>query len=53
MVQWLRLSAVNPGGPGLIPGQGTKSSMPPLRPGIVKKIFDSAENAVGFFSYLY
>jgi len=36
VVQWLRLPAVNPGGPGLIPGQGTRSSMSPLRPGTVK-----------------
>ena len=31
MVQWLRLHAPNAGGPGLIPGQGTRSHMPQLR----------------------
>ena len=31
MVQWLRLQAPNAGGPGLIPGQGTRSHMPQLR----------------------
>ena len=33
MVQWLRLRAPNAGGPGLIPGQGTRSHVPQLRPG--------------------
>ena len=28
VVQWLRLRAPNAGGPGLIPGQGTRSHMP-------------------------
>ena len=27
MVQWLRHHAANAGGPGLIPGQGTRSHM--------------------------
>ena len=27
MAQWLRLHAPNAGGPGLIPGQGTRSHM--------------------------
>ena len=27
VVQWLRLRAPNAGGPGLIPGQGTRSHM--------------------------
>ncbi|TEA39746.1 hypothetical protein DBR06_SOUSAS31510016, partial [Sousa chinensis] len=27
VVQWLRLCAPNAGGPGLIPGQGTRSHM--------------------------
>ncbi|TEA23326.1 hypothetical protein DBR06_SOUSAS10410006, partial [Sousa chinensis] len=31
VVQWLRLHAPNAGGPGLIPGQGTRSHMPQLR----------------------
>ena len=31
VVQWLRLCAPNAGGPGLIPGQGTRSHMPQLR----------------------
>ena len=30
MDQWLRLRAPNAGGPGLIPGQGTRSRMPQL-----------------------
>ena len=29
-LQWLRLCISNAGGPGLIPGQGTTSSMPKL-----------------------
>ncbi|TEA26436.1 hypothetical protein DBR06_SOUSAS11310016, partial [Sousa chinensis] len=29
--QWLRLCAPNTGGPGLIPGQGTRSRMTQLR----------------------
>ena len=32
VVQWLRLCALHAGGPGLIPGQGTRSHMPQLRP---------------------
>ncbi|TEA31919.1 hypothetical protein DBR06_SOUSAS8310169, partial [Sousa chinensis] len=31
VVQWLRLHAPNTGGPGLIPGQGTRSRMLQLR----------------------
>ena len=31
VVQWLRFHAPNAGGPGLIPGQGTRSHMPQLR----------------------
>ena len=31
MVQWLRLHTPNAGGPGLIPGKGTRSPMPQLR----------------------
>ena len=31
VVQWLRLCAPNAGGPGLIPGQGTRSHMLQLR----------------------
>ena len=31
VVQWVRLHAPNAGGPGLIPGQGTRSHMPQLR----------------------
>ena len=30
-VQWLRLCTPNAGGPGLIPGQRTRSHMPQLR----------------------
>ena len=30
-VQWLRLCAPNAGGPGLIPGRGTRSDMPQLK----------------------
>ena len=36
MVQGLRLCALNSGGPGLVPGQGTRSHMPQLRPGAAK-----------------
>ena len=36
VVQWLRLPALNAGGPGSIPGQGTRSHMPQLRPGAAK-----------------
>ena len=36
MVQWLRLCALNAGGPGLIPGQGTRSHMLQLRPSTAK-----------------
>ena len=36
VVQWLRLHAPNAGDPGLIPGQGTRSHMPQLRPGAAK-----------------
>ena len=31
VVHWLRLRAPNTGGPGLIPGQGTRSHMPQLK----------------------
>ena len=31
MVQWLRPCALSAGGPGLIPGQGTRSHMPQLK----------------------
>ena len=31
VVQWLRLSGSNAGGPGLISGQGTRSHIPQLR----------------------
>ena len=31
MVQWLRLLAPSAGGPGSIPGQGTRSHMPQLK----------------------
>ena len=33
VVQWIRPCALNVGGPGSIPGQGTRSHMPQLRPG--------------------
>ena len=36
MTQWLRLRAPNAGGPGLIPGQGTRSRMPQLRAHMLK-----------------
>ena len=44
LVQWLRLSALNAGGPGSIPGQGTRSHnatakrfhVPQLRPHAAK-----------------
>ena len=31
VLQWLRLQAPNTGGPGSIPGQGTRSHMPQLK----------------------
>ena len=31
MIQWPRLHAPNAGGPGLIPGQGTRFHMPQLK----------------------
>ena len=36
VIQWLRLRAPIAGGPGLIPGQGTRSHVPQLRPGAAK-----------------
>ena len=36
VVQWLRLCTSNAGGPGSIPGQGTRSYMLQLRPGAPK-----------------
>ena len=36
LAQWLRLWAPNAGGPGSIPGQGTRSHMLQLRPGAAK-----------------
>ena len=34
VAQWIRLCAPNAGGPGSIPGQGTRSHMPQLRVGM-------------------
>ena len=31
LVQWLRLRTPNAGGPGSVPGQGTRSHMPQLK----------------------
>ena len=36
VVQWLTLDTVNTGGPGSIPGQGTKPHMPQLRLGAAR-----------------
>ena len=36
VVQWLRRHAPNAGAPGSIPGQGTRTRMPQLRPGAAK-----------------
>ena len=36
VVQWLRIQGPNAGSLGLIPGQGTRSLMPQLRPGAAK-----------------
>ena len=36
-VQWLRLQAPSAGGLGLIPGHGTRSCVPKVRPGAAKK----------------
>ena len=38
VVQWLRLCAPVSGGLGSIPGQGTRSHVPQIRPGAAKKI---------------
>ena len=38
VVQWLRLWAPDAGGPGLIPGQGTRSHMQQLRHSAAKSI---------------
>ena len=37
LVQWVRLCVPNAGGPGSIPGQGTKAHMPQLRLGTALK----------------
>ena len=37
MVWWLKFCAPNAGGQGLVPGRGTKSCIPQLRPSTVKK----------------
>ena len=39
VVQWLRLRAPNAGGPGLTPGQGTRSHMPQLRVLLLQRRF--------------
>ena len=39
VVQWLWLHTINTGALGLIPGQGTRSHMPQLRPSADKSIF--------------
>ena len=36
VVQWLRLCSPNEGGPGSIPGLGTRSHVPQLRPHVPK-----------------
>ena len=36
VIQWLRFCTPNAGGPGLLPGQGTRSHKPKLRPGAAK-----------------
>ena len=36
VVQWVRLRTPNAGGPGLIPGWGTRSCMPQLRVRMLK-----------------
>ena len=38
VVQWLRLYVPEAGGPCSIPGQGTRSHRPQLRPGVAKLI---------------
>ena len=42
VVQWLRLHAPNAGGPGSIPGQGTRSLMPQLKIPHASKKFSHA-----------
>ena len=41
VVQWLRFGGPNEGGPVSIPGQGTRSHMPQVRPGTAKQINNS------------
>ena len=48
VVQWLRLRAPNAGGPGSIPGQGTRSHMPQLRPGTAKTKNEHRKSAAAF-----
>ena len=36
VVQWLRLQAPSEGGKGSVPGQGTRSHVPQLRPSAAK-----------------
>ena len=38
VVQWLRLQTPNAGGPGLIPGQGTRSHILQLKPNMAQLI---------------
>ena len=53
VVQWLRLCTPNAGGPGLIPGQGTRFNMPQLRPREAKEINTySKENVRSSLSFL-
>ena len=41
MVQWLRFCAPSAEGQGLIPGQGTRSRVPQIRPGAAKYNFNA------------
>ena len=40
VIQWLRLCAPDAGGLGLIPGQGTRSHIPQLRPSTNKNKYE-------------
>ena len=57
VVQWLTLSTAKAGGLDLIPGQGTRSHMPQLRPWIIqinfKIFFKNRERKTGMGTWAY
>ena len=50
LVQWLKLQTPNAGGPGLIPGQGTRSHTPHLK--ISKTWHSQIIHFLNVFAYL-